>query len=106
MGARLSDLAAVIRSKNAGPFEVTVDILFEDEAAFARARQSPALTPKAIADAYRMPEDRVLDILFYEPARAIKINLRRAASSGSTGDTDVYGAQHYAPLLDVQIDDA
>lgn len=104
MTARLSDLAAVIRSKNAGPFEVTVDIMFADADAFARARQSPALTSAAIAAAYRMPEDRVLDVLFYEPARAIKINLRRAVSSGSKGDTDVYGAQHYAPLLDVVID--
>lgn len=104
LAARLSDLAAVIRSKNAGPFEVTVDILFEDAAGYDRARRSSALTPAAIAAAYRMPEDRVLDVLFYDPARAVKINLRRAASSGSTGDTDVYGAQHYAPLLDVRVD--
>ncbi len=103
MSARLSDLAAVIRSKNAGPFEVAVDIMFDDADAYARAKASPALTPAGIAAAYRMPEDRVLDVLFYDPARAIKINIRRAASSGSVGDTDVYGAQHYAPLLGVTV---
>ena len=103
MTARLGDRAAVIRSKNAGPFELTVDIMFDDADAYARAKASPALTPASIAATYRMPVDRVLDVLFYDRARAIKINLRRAASSGSVGDTDVYGAQHYAPLLGVSL---
>jgi hypothetical protein len=29
--APITDLAAVIRSKNAGPFELTLDILFKEE---------------------------------------------------------------------------
>jgi len=32
---RLYDLASVLRSKNAGPFELTLDVMFADEQSYA-----------------------------------------------------------------------
>lgn len=103
MPTRLSDLASIVRSKNAGPFEVSIDLMFDDDDAFRRALEAPALTRDAIARRYGVPGSDVLEVIAYAPARAIKIDLRRRASSGSIGDRDVYGAQQYAPLLDVEI---
>ena len=40
---KLSDLAQVIRSKNAGPRCLTLDIMFGSDADYQRAVQSPAL---------------------------------------------------------------
>ena len=40
---KLVDIAKVIRSKNAGPLQVTVDLMFADKAGFDRASQSHAL---------------------------------------------------------------
>ena len=37
---RLYDLALVCRSKNAGPFQVTIDLMFDDEAAYRRVLSS------------------------------------------------------------------
>jgi hypothetical protein len=104
MSRRLRDIASVIRSKNAGPFEVSIDIMFEDDALYERACASPGLSKSEIARRYKIAGDHVLDVIHYRPARAIKINLLRPVSSGSVGDRDVYGAQQYVPLLDVELD--
>ena len=42
MKKRLFDLAAVIRSKNSGPFELTLDIFFEDRAVYEAVKASDA----------------------------------------------------------------
>ncbi len=102
--APLLEIAEVIRSKNSGPYELTLDIIFRDWEVFRQVCAAKAITPDLIARLYRVPEDEVLSIIEFEPAKAIKINLRRPIPSGSPGDTDVYGAQQHAPLLDLQLD--
>ena len=40
MMATLGDLAKLVRSKNAGPFWLTIDIMFDDADAYRRARDA------------------------------------------------------------------
>ena len=103
MTARIRDLATIVRSKTAGPFELTLDILFPDRATFERVRDSGALTRAAIAEAYALDPADVLSVHFFEPALAFKATLVRPVCSGSVGDTDVYGAQQHIPLLDLPL---
>ena len=56
----LGDLASVIRSKNAGPFEVTLDILFDDPETYRRVKASGVLTVPRVARLFRLPEAKVL----------------------------------------------
>jgi hypothetical protein len=99
---RLGELAKVVRSKNAGPLHLTFDLMFEDEAAYRRAVQSPALTPARIAEAYGVPA-RTVSVVPYPPARAIKIAMDRPVVAGDPGDRDVYGAQQHGPLLEIEL---
>lgn len=99
---KLLDIAKVIRSKNAGPTTLSIDIFFNDEAGFRRALASPALAPAAIAELYGLRADR-LKVIPYPPAIAIKIAMERRIIAGTPGDTDVYGAQQHGPLLGVDI---
>ncbi len=100
---RLTDVARIIRSKNAGPFELTLDVIFDDDHAFELARACGGLSAEAIARAYRLPIDAVLSTHFFAPARAFKATLRRAVSCGAPGDRDVFGAQQHAPLLELEL---
>ncbi len=100
---KLSDLATVIRSKNAGPFLITLDVFFKDEATFKIVRDSGAITRHRIAEIYRIREDDIHEITFFEPAVALKITLKRWISSASPGDTDVFGAQQHVPLMNLQV---
>jgi hypothetical protein len=91
--------ARVVRSKNSGPYELTLDVMFKDRAAFDRARAADVFTPALVARLYGVAETDVLGVTWFEPATAVKMTLRRRLASGSPGDTDIYGAQQHAPLL-------
>jgi hypothetical protein len=100
--ARLRDIAQICKSKNAGPFMLTIDVLFEDPAVYAAVKATGALNAGLFARLYQVAE---ADVLFtpYDPALAFKATLPRLVPAGDFGDTDVYGAQQHAPLLDVEI---
>lgn len=96
---KLTDVAKIIRSKNAGPFELTLDILFRHSQTYQQFKTRDLLTEDVIAKLYNINRDDILGIVYFDPACAIKINIKRNLSSGSPGETDVYGAQQHAPLL-------
>ena len=98
----LTELAPVIRSKNAGPTQLTLDLFFRDAPAFARAAASPALQADAVARLYGCPAQAVQR--FELPAIcALKFTLPRRVCAGTPGDGDVYGAQQHGPLLEVRL---
>ncbi len=99
---KLIDIARVIRSKNAGPTTLTLDLLFNDEAGYQYALNSPALQPAAIALLYGLRADQVA-LIPYPPAIAIKIAMDRTIVAGNPGDRDVYGAQQHTPLLELEL---
>ena len=102
-GRRILDLAQVIRSKNAGPFEVTFDIMFDSANNYRMVRDSGVITRKLIARLYGISENAVLVCRPYDPAQAIKITIRRPVSSGDIGDSDVYGCQQHVPLTTILV---
>jgi hypothetical protein len=99
----LKDLANVIRSKNAGPFLLTLDVFFRDAAAYEKTMRSSQLDLENIAKLYDMPKDKVLSACFFEPALGWKATLIRPTPSGAFGDSDVYGSQQHIPLLQLMI---
>ena len=101
--ARLYDLAKVLRSKNAGPFELTLDIIFDDRGKYDLVKRSGVINAELICRLYRIAPEDVYHVVFFDAALAIKITFKRPVDSGGIGDTDVYGAQQHAPLIDVSI---
>ncbi|MDS1139863.1 DUF4387 domain-containing protein [Pusillimonas sp. SM2304] len=103
--ATLESLADVLRSKNAGPFQITIDIMFNAEASYRRVSDAGVLTPQHVAKLYQVAPEQVRVIPF-DRVRAIKITLPRrwgTLGSGSGFDRDVYGAQQHGPLCDIEI---
>lgn len=100
---KLKDIAAVIRSKNAGPYELTFDIIFRDGETYRRVKELGVINRRLMADLYALPEEDVLALVEFDPANAIKITVKRPRAAGDIGETDVYGAQQHAPLLDIEI---
>ena len=99
----ITELAYVIRSKNSGPYELTFDLIFKDEASYLVAVNSGVFTPELFAGLYKISVDQVLGVIEYPPARAIKATIIRPRSAGSLGETDVYGAQQHAPLMTITV---
>lgn len=99
----LPELAKVIRSKNAGPFELTFDVMFDDVSKYELVKRSGIFTRERIADAFRVPLERVTVCRAYDPAVAFKITIKRPVGSGDLGDADVYGCQQHVPLVMMQV---
>lgn len=99
---RIRDIAKACKSKNAGPFELTLDVVFDERSMYERVRATGVLGPELFARLYNV---RPEDVLFteYPAGNAFKATIPRLVPSGDVGDTDVYGAQQHAPLLDVDI---
>ena len=99
---RIRDIAKACKSKNAGPFEITLDVVFDERDLYERVRATGVLGPALFARLYHV---RPEDVLFteYPAGNAFKATIPRLVSSGDIGDTDVYGAQQHAPLLDIEI---
>lgn len=104
MQYNLADLAAVVRSKNSGPYEITFDIIFKDEEMFRRVAEAGIINLESFAALYHLKPQNVLSVVEYPPAKAIKVTIVRPFPSGSLGETDVYGAQQHGPLLSFRFD--
>ena len=99
---KLADIAALIRSKNAGPFTLTFDIMFSDQASYDRVKNSGALTQASFAKLYCCPEEKVL-FFQCDNALAFKFSIPRPLTQGEPGDGDMHGGQQFVPLMNVEI---
>lgn len=102
---KLHEMAKVLRSKSAGPFKVTLDVFFESLSLYEHVRNSGVLTKELVAELYNIRPEEVEGIYFVDMARGIKITIPKPQNE-ATGDPhcrDIYGAQQYIPLLNVEI---
>lgn len=102
MAQTIGDLAVLVRSKNAGPFWLTFDIMFDDRAVYERVRDSKVLTKELVAKLFKRSQNEII-LVNHDAALAIKVSFPRPQSSGSALDNDVFGGQQYAPLLALEV---
>ena len=101
---RLRELAKLIRSKNAGPFLLTFDIMFEDQQSYEKVRDSGLITRESVSSLYSTPVEDV-HLVNYDAAYAIKFTIPRPVFQGELEDRDVFGGQQYGPLVDLEVPD-
>eukprot|EP01126_Amoeba_proteus_P055254 TRINITY_DN6847_c0_g1_i1.p1 TRINITY_DN6847_c0_g1~~TRINITY_DN6847_c0_g1_i1.p1 ORF type:complete len:546 (+),score=107.57 TRINITY_DN6847_c0_g1_i1:872-2509(+) len=97
---KLSELASVIRSKNAGVNALTFDIMFDSVEDLEYTCSTGIFTPARIKEMLRIDEERVLGCFKNVGGRAVKITIARDRIVGDPGERDVYGAQQARSLFD------
>jgi hypothetical protein len=100
---RLRDVCRYIRSKNAGPFWITLDLFFDGEDSYARFRDAPALSSEAVAKIYGVDPAHVRRYPV-DSLRVLKISYPRAVPQGGALERDMHGGQQYVRLLDVELE--
>jgi hypothetical protein len=91
----LGAFAREVRSKNAGPFWVTMEAFMKDETGYAIA--ADLITQRRIADLYAVPAETVM--IFRIPAlNVVKISFPRPVPQASLRDRDIHAGQHHVPL--------
>lgn len=103
MARPLREIADIVRSKNAGPYRITFDILCKEKVQYELIRDSGAITPESVARAYGLPVEAISSFFAIDMANAIKITIRRPLAQGAPGDGDMYGCQQHVPLMNMLV---
>jgi hypothetical protein len=102
----LRDIAKVLRSKNAGPFKVTIDIFFANEEDFDLVESSGVLHADAVADAYGLRLDEVSGPYFQRAALGAKVTIIKRSSAQNPFCSDLLGASQHIPIADMLVETA
>jgi hypothetical protein len=100
---KLGEYTEILRSKNAGPYCQTIDLVYSSADKYELVKKSGILNIKKIAQLYKLAGESV-EINYFDSAFSIKISFPRKHSCGSWRDADCYGAQQHMPLMDLEIE--
>ncbi|TDE27638.1 DUF4387 domain-containing protein [Actinomadura sp. 6K520] len=93
----LGDLALEVRSKNAGPFWVTMELFMRDADGYRIVADEAFLNEQVVADLYRV-EASTIRIYRIPSLNVVKISFPRPMPQGSLRDRDMHAGQHHVPL--------
>jgi Domain of unknown function (DUF4387) len=91
----LGELALEVRSKNAGPFWMTLEAFMPDEETYRIA--DALITPELISDLYQVAPAS-LQIFRIPELHVVKVSFPRPVVQGSLHDRDMHAGQHHVPL--------
>lgn len=98
--ATLSERASALRSKNAGPFWVTIDVFFDSDESFDAV--SAALSSVDVATRLKV-ETASLQRYDLRDIAVIKFSFPRPVVQGMSTDRDMHGAQYAWVLSDIEL---
>lgn len=99
---KLREVCRHVRSKNAGPYWITIDLFFADREAFDRHADAPAIGAEAVGellgvDGVQIRRFKVPDL------NVVKLSYPRRQPQGGAVERDMHGGQQYVRLLDVEV---
>jgi hypothetical protein len=101
--ATIKQVCRHIRSKNAGPFWVTLDLFFDGAENYRRHADSPALGPELIQRLYGA-DPRLVRKYPVPKLHMVKISYARTNIQGGEVERDMHCGQQYVRLLNVELD--
>ena len=99
---KLRDVCRYVRSKNAGPFWVTVDMFFDSTESYATYHDDPAISTEAIAAIYGV-DAALVKRFAVNSLNMVKISYPRATPQGGVHERDMHAGQQFVPLLELQL---
>jgi len=99
---KLAEVCRHIRSKNAGPFWISVDLFFCDADAYRRYKDDPAITPSTFAELFDA-DPSAIKIIRVDNLHVVKVSYPRPKPQGWQGERDMHGGQQYVSLLELQL---
>ena len=100
--AKLKDLCRHIRSKNAGPYWITVDFFFRDREAFDAYADAEVFSADAIAEHMKV-EPRLIKRFSLPTLLVVKVSYPRRKPQGGALERDMHGGQQYVRLLELEV---
>jgi len=99
---KLRDVCRYVRSKNAGPFWVTVDLFFDSPETYARHADDPAIGTQAVAALYGVEAGDVRRFKV-DALNVVKLSFPRRHPQGGVVERDMHSGQQYVPMLELEL---
>ena len=96
----LGDLALEVRSKNAGPFWMTLEAFMPDDESYRIA--DALITADLITELYQIAPES-LQVFRIPQLRVIKVSFPRPVVQGSLHDRDMHAGQQHVPLASTRV---
>jgi hypothetical protein len=98
----IGDIASLVRSKNAGPFWLTIDIFCDTADAYATLAATGVLTAERVAALYHV-DPATIRIFHLDDIHALKISFPRPTVQGGIRDRDMHAGQQHVPIMRLAI---
>ena len=98
----IRELCSLIRTKNAGPYEIGLDLIFKDKEIYKKVKDSKEINEDLIAALYHIPKEEIRVFYWFDEGSLLKITIPRSPA-GSPGEHDLYGDQQHVPLLSINV---
>jgi Domain of unknown function (DUF4387) len=99
---RLGEVCRHIRSKNAGPFWITVDLFFRDADSYRSYKDDPNISARTFAERFNADESLV-KVVRVDSLMVVKVSYPRPNPQGWQGERDMHAGQQYVSLLDLEL---
>ena len=99
---KVKDVCRTVRSKVAGPFWVTMDLMFDGQENYDRYCQSPALSAESIGRIYDVDPAEVKHCPVPN-LKVLKISYPRKSSQGGVEERDLHSGQQYTYIMNVEL---
>ena len=99
---KVREVCRHVRSKNAGPFWVTVDLFFDGQENFDRYSDSPALNGELVGRLCGTDGEHVRRIVVRD-LLMVKLTYPRRFPQGGVCERDMHSGQQYVRLLDLEL---
>ena len=99
---KVSEICRQVRSKNAGPFWITLDLFFRDRASFDRYVEAPQFQPEAFGSLFGVDPGLVKRFVIPD-LLVLKISYPRRHPQGGALERDMHGGQQYVRVLDMEV---
>jgi hypothetical protein len=93
----LGEMALEVRSKNAGPFWVTMELFMRTPEDYAIVADEDFINEEVVARLYDL-DPATIQIFRIPSLNVVKISFPRPVAQGSLHDRDIHAGQHHVPL--------
>jgi hypothetical protein len=99
---KVSEVCHHVGSKVAGPFWVTIDLMFDGQENYDRYVGSSELSAESIGAVYGV-DPKTVSLYPIPSMKGLKISYPRPVPQGGVEERDLHSGQQYAYLLDIEL---
>jgi len=100
--AKVKELSKYVRSKNAGPFWVTIEIFCDNKENYEKIKESPNITKEKVAELYNT-NPALIKKFNVDNLLVIKFSYPRPVPSGYRYENDMHSGQQYIRLAEMEV---